>query len=202
MNIRRLTTFDKSDFAWSYIAIALAGLGVLVFAVLKPIVAWLRGAPLELDVLLPDGAPLDIETVSEVTAVGHVASLALADAPTTTWLLRIGLGLLFTAAVVAVLVLLFRFMHSIDADSPFTAANVRRLQFMAGILLIGPILAFWIQALWNGHLLSLAFGIELTWVSRIDNAYYAIFGFGTLLACIAEVFRRGLTLEDDVDGLV
>lgn len=148
------------------------------------------------------GAPLDADTVAGATALAQTAAVTLTDVPIATWLARIGLGLLLSLAVLTVLYLLYRFMRSIDAGTPFTIANVRRLQIMAGIMLLGPVLAFWIQTFWNGHLLALAFGIEHTWAGRFDNLYIAICGFGTLLACIAGVFRQGLILEDDVEGLV
>lgn len=198
----KLPTFGKSDFSWSYLAIALGGLAVAVFAVIKPLVLWLGGQSLEAEVRLLEGAPLDLDATAGTTLVGHLASAILTDASTATWLARIGLGLLLTLAVLAVLFLLLRFMRSVAAGDAFTAANVRRLRAMAAILFLGPVIGSWAQAFWNGHLLSVVFDIENTWVVHFDHFHFTILGFGALLACVAEVFRHGVQLEDDTEGLV
>lgn len=198
----RRQTFDKADFEWSYLAIGLGALATLLFAVIIPVINWLSGATFTSQLLVFDYLPVNAELQQDVRLDADTLLVELPHASTATWLAQIGRGVLFTVVVLAVLHHLWRFMRSVAEGSPFTETNVRRLQIMAWILIIAPMVGLLVEAVYNGHLLSLAFEHGFTWVVNISNATYVVAGFGVLLALIAEVFRRGVRLEGDVDGLV
>lgn len=198
----RALTFDESDFQWSYLALGLASLASVLFAVALPAVAWLRGEPLVARVLSPADADVAVSAADGASVTTDTLTVHLADAPAGAWLATIGLGALFTAVVWVVLYQLWRLLRAVADGSPFTQANVVRLRVMAWALMLTPVVALVLTAFYHSYLLSLALGEGSAWVLRVPNSTYVIVGFGILLALIAEVFRRGVQLEDDVEGLV
>ncbi len=193
--------FDKQDYQWSYLAIVLAGIVVAAFAVILPLADWARGVPMSIWAVLGEPERLG-GTADGVSAASDVVQLKITDAPASAWLGQIGLGLLFTAAVFTGLVLLWRFMRSVEHGSPFVRANVRRLRGMGAILLFAPVLGSVLQGLLNAHVLGLAFENGHRWTFMLGYQTMALMGLGVVLICIAEVFGRGITLEEDVEGLV
>lgn len=193
--------FDRQDYAWSYVAIIAAGIVAGLFALILPLIDWARGLPLTLRVVL--GGPESVDgAVDGVRATSDVVDLEFASAPTSAWLGQIGLGLLFTITVCVGLILLWRFMKSVEHGSPFTRVNVSRLRWMGAILLFAPLIAAVIQGLFSAYILGLAFEADQRLNFYLGYQTMALMGLGVVLICIAEVFWRGIVLEEDVEGLV
>lgn len=102
--------------------------------------------------------------------------------------------------VAAVLWLILRMLRSARRGDPFTPANLRRMQGLAVLVGVGGTLVAWSGTLLDRWLLENSAVAPI-----VANGYY--FSFvplvgGLLIAALAEVWRRGIQLRDDVEGLV
>lgn len=199
--MKKLLTFDKQDYGWSYLAMVLAAIAVSAIAVVLPLIDWVRGVPLSTSAVLFDPQPVD-GAADGASAATDVVQVEISDAPASAWFGHVGLGLLFALAVFIFLALLWRFMRSLEHGTPFTGTNVTRLRAMGAILLFAPVLDSILRGLLNRHILDIAFGQRPAWSFQMPYQTMAMMGLGVVLLCIAEVFRRGVELEEDVEGLV
>ena len=191
--------FDRSD-RW--------GLGILLglvvvltsFAgVVVPIQRWGAG----------DGIPLPFlsdVTVPELDAVGTSYGAAaydvtLADPTVAQRLLDLAPGLLTVALLATGSLLIVAVMRTIAAGDPFVARNVRRLRQLAAVLLVGPFFTFFLSMSAHGALLGDVDLGGLPLSAHLDIPW-AWFIAGLVVALLAEAFKTGSRLRDDVDGLV
>lgn len=191
--------FDRSD-RW--------GLGILLglvvvltsFAgIVVPLQRWAAG----------DGIPLPFiseVTVPELDAIGTTYGQAgyevtLADPSVAQRLLELAPGLLTVLLIATGCALIVAVMRTIAAGDPFVARNVRRLRQLAALLLVGPFFTSFLSISAHGALLGDVDlgGLPLT--AHLDMPW-AWFIAGLVVALLAEAFKTGSRLRDDVDGLV
>lgn len=196
---RDLLAFDRAD-RW-----ALAVLLVLVVAlsavagVVVPVLRWVGG----------EGIPLPFlseVTVPALDAVGTRYGIAeypvtLAEPSTAQRLLDLTPGVLVVLLLAAGCWLVVAVMRTIAAGDPFAAPNVTRLRAIAGLLTIGPFVTSFVELPFRGALLGdvdlggldPGMAIEMPWAPLVA---------GLVLALLAEAFKTGRRLRDDVEGLV
>ncbi len=191
--------FDRSD-RWGLVGLlgllaTVAVVGGLVFPVLR----WVEGSPVPTEVFSP-------------VVVPSLDAAGLEHGPGTYELLVpvSGAGLRVLSLLPGVLVavgallgcwLLLRVMRSIAVGDPFAPANVARLRGLAALLVFGSALVFFSEMAVTGALLG---SVDL---GGLDPGFHLDFPWGPLLAgmvvaLLAEAFKGGSRLRDDVDGLV
>jgi hypothetical protein len=196
---RDLLAFDRAD-RWALAAL----LGVVVAlsaaaGVVVPVLRWVRG----------EGIPLPFlseVTVPALDAVGTRYGAAeyavtLAGPSTGQRLLDLVPGVLVVLLLAAGSWLVVAVMRTIAAGDPFAAANVGRLRAIAGLLAIGPFVTAFVELPFRGALLGdvdlggldPGMAIEMPWAPLVA---------GLVLALLAEAFKTGRRLRDDVEGLV
>ena len=191
--------FDRSDRWGLGILLALVVLGALVADVVVPLVRWGAG----------DGIPLPFlsdVTVPELDAVGTTYGVAsydvtLADPTVGQRLLDLAPGVLAVGLVATGCALILAVMRSIAAGDPFIAGNVRRMRQLAALLLVGPFVTFFLSMSAHGALLGDVNVGSLPFTAHLDIPW-AWFIAGMVVALLAEAFKAGSGLRDDVDGLV
>ncbi|CAL9574168.1 hypothetical protein SUDANB121_04928 [Nocardiopsis dassonvillei] len=212
----------KSPFRWSradsLVLRVLLG-GFLAFQAVRAIVLllWIPGAlpagTLGLNALrhwLPadtDPLPAPVTVTGEASAhTGQDLVLVFHDPTPAERLLLAVPDLLGVAAMVLVAFLLLRMAGTLSAGDPFVPANVRRLYAIALTVITGALSVPFAKA-FAGMLLQdrvveseapVLFAFEVTF----GGATGALLLAGFLLVGLAEVFRRGTRMRDDVRGLV
>jgi hypothetical protein len=110
------------------------------------------------------------------------------------------LGVLFAAIVwmLRKIVLTAVGTETSDGD-PFIEANVHRLRIIGLLLLVTPLVSSWAQMA-GIELVSRSLPKDL--VAPVFDIPFSYFGLGLLLFVLAEVFKIGVRLRQDVEGLV
>lgn len=200
-------TFGRWDFMLAYVLMVLAMAVVAVFEVVLPAAAWWGSRALDVRLEAGWAAEGDLPPVklgpggTRVTVTDGIAHVT--DAPA--WLLSIELarGVALLVLMGVVLFLLARIMRTVKHGSPFLLENVRRLKLMGRILVMSPILMLSVDGTFNASIYRhVTGGDSVLGLWGADALPIALFAFGVMLECIAEVFRRGVALEGDVEGLV
>lgn len=195
----RWLTFDRSDRIGLVIMlwlVAVAAVGTLVVA---PLVAWVRGATLPVPLLSEIVVP-------ELDSAGLGHSLAgydvLLENPSVGQrLLVLVPGLALAAVVVACVVLCLRVVRAIGSGDPFATGQVGRLRAIAALLAFGvPVIELGRAAL-SGLVLSPVDLGGLDPVIELTIPWLPIV-VGLCVALVAEAFRAGAALREDVEGLV
>jgi hypothetical protein len=91
-----------------------------------------------------------------------------------------------------------------SAGDPFIRPNVRRLRTIAILFLVWPLISSW-STIANSELISRAVSRvpAATTVLEYDTSpMFVFFGAGILVLVLAEVFKAGIQLREDVEGLV
>lgn len=155
----------------------------------------------------PDTVP-DVElSVDDVTiAAEPTMTLVFEDPSTVERLMLVLPALLGQAAALAVLYLVLRVIRSQGKGDPFVPANVRRVHTIAFTIILASILVPTARGLAGLFLQDgvvpaegmVLVAFELT----LGSAPLVGLLAGLVLAALAEVFRRGTRMRDDVDGLV
>ncbi len=109
------------------------------------------------------------------------------------------LGLVVGAAAL----LLVPVVGSISAGEPFRRGNARRLAVLAGVVLVHGVVAPLLPAAATSSVLHRT-GLSELEVFEPDGATFGLLPFVVVvgLLVLAEAFRRGEQLADDVEGLV
>lgn len=196
---RDLLTFDRSD-RWALgIALALVVTFVTVLNVVLPVLRWIddKGIPIPF---------VSAVTVPELDAVSTRYSAAdylvtLEDPTTTQRVLDLVPGVLLVLIVVAGCWLVVSVMRTIAAGDPFADANVRRLRVLAGLLIIGPFLVFFLALPFQGALLAHVDLGGLGPSMRLDVPWPPLVA-GFVVALLGEAFKAGSRMRADVEGLV
>lgn len=196
---RDLLAFDRAD-RWALgVVLVIVVVLTAVANVVLPVLRWV-GA---------DGIPLPFLSgvlVPKLDAVGTTYGAAdylvtLAEPSPAQRLLDLVPGVLAVVMVATGCWLVVAVMRTIATGDPFTTANVRRLRLLAGVLVIGPMILFAVTLPVHGVLLSTvdlggldpSVQLEVPWAPVVA---------GFVVALLAEAFKVGSRLRDDVDGLV
>lgn len=198
--------FRSARSAW-LVAIVVLGLVVLP-AVVWLVLAGVRVATGELEVAMESMISVE-ESVSLPAAwevAGHLpVRVKIADPPLSQFLLVVGSHVADFGLVVTVLWLIQKIAGSIRQGDPFNPANVRRLRWVGTLLVIGYPLAVIIGGLFTNWFFSNEHSPPLPPDSLVIG--FPIISVGALLGglctlVLAEVFRYGLRLREDVEGTV
>ncbi|WP_116244432.1 DUF2975 domain-containing protein [Nocardiopsis sp. FIRDI 009] len=110
------------------------------------------------------------------------------------------------AATLLVLVTLLRMARTLAQGDPFVPANVRRMYVVAATVAVGSLAVPLVRVLTEAELQSRALdpdGLVLVESTvGLGEVPFPLLLVGFALAALAEVFRRGTRLRDDVEGLV
>ncbi|WP_150242579.1 DUF2975 domain-containing protein [Nocardiopsis quinghaiensis] len=159
---------------------------------------------------LPAGTPapaVEVPARGDVTVEGAERMvITFHDPSQAERLLLVAPSLLTVLAIGLVTYLLLRMAMTLDRGDPFTPANVRRMFAIALTVIAGSILVPVVEAVVGAELGSRAvepdapvfFALTL----GLEGGVVPLLLVGLVLAALAEVFRRGTRLREDVEGLV
>lgn len=196
---RDVLAFDRWD------GMALRGMLWLIVVlgvganVVQPVVAWLRGESLSVSY------PGEI-TVPELDRVGTAYNNGVYDvvvANPTLWQRVVDLapGVLMSLLIVGVVVLLQRVMRNIVAGEPFASGQVGRLRLVALLLGLGVPVVLAAEFVAGGVLLEAVDLGGMNIIAALDFPWLML-AAGMVIALLAEAFKSGAALRDDVSGLV
>lgn len=155
----------------------------------------------------PETVPSVEPMVDDVTlAAEPTMTLVFEDPDALERLMLVLPTLLVQAAALVVLFLVLRVVRSLGQGDPFVPANVRRLYTIALTTILAAILvptadAFAGLFLQHGVVPQDGMVLASFTLSPRSAPLVALLA-GLLLAALAEVFRRGTRMRDDVEGLV
>lgn len=194
-------TFDRADYVGTKIFLGIAVIGSVLFDLGGPVVGAVTNAPLAVSyttkvrsgIELPRGATHDGEAT---------VKMLLSDATLGERLMQALPELLTAGMTIAVAWMLFQLLRTTQAKDPFTRRNVGRINTIALVIGIGGVLVQFVQGIADFAIQTMG-----RLPDRSDLTY--VFTFTPLplvvmlvIALIGEVFRRGVQLRDDVEGLV
>ncbi|MFT4011644.1 MAG: DUF2975 domain-containing protein [Nocardioidaceae bacterium] len=206
--VRGRPLWDRTDYLSLQAAIAFAALIVTAVSVGLPLWDWARGNPVYGIIETP---AISHELPASLAAARPGASLTwdgviqaeVADPSAALRLVNLIPGLLLSIAVIVVAAILYRLVVAARAGRPFVPAAVRDLRIVAVVIFAASVLIPVASAYAGSRLhtaaiaddalfsVSASFGLNLAWI-----------GLAMLVFVLAEVFRIGQRLADDVDGLV
>lgn len=196
---RDLWRFDRSD-RWGLTALlGLVVAGAVVAEVVGPVVGWATGDPVSVATVGPVVVPaLDAAGTSYT---GGEYAVQVTDVAGWQRLLDLVPGLLLTAVVAVGCWLVWRVMRDVAAGDAFHPRNVTRLRGLAVLVAVGVPTVWFARISIDLALLSsadLGSGgpgvlLEIPWLPVL---------VGSVLALLAEAFRAGSRLREDVEGLV
>ena len=191
--------FDRYD-RWGLVfLLGAVALGAVLAWVVQPVADWVTGAPL---------TPGVVSTVTvpplDAAGIGYgPASYAVdvVDPSAGHRLLDLVPGVLGSVLVVLACWCIVLLLRTVAAGDPFDPVNVVRLRVVAAVLVLGVPVVDVLQSLVNAVLLGgldlgaleLPFRLDIPWVPMLA---------GLVVAMLAEAFKAGSRLRDDVDGLV
>lgn len=192
----------RGDYWLVRVLAILVAAGIVGYNLIAPLMSWLTNGP----VIWSAGLVDDVTAPSTTPGVdGRYDRIAWTihhpDAAQ-----RIGSflpGLLATAAVVVCCVALWRLLRRAQAGTPFTPASVRALRTLGITVVAWAILAPPVTALASVLVVvGAAEGVAWFFTTADIASWIAVCVAGLLMVVIADVFRRGIQLEADVEGLV
>jgi hypothetical protein len=172
---------------------------VLALDVIVPVLAGVAGEPIRTRV----HADVTLEGLAAGVTVANPAEVLVVIAePTLSQRVLVGLpGVLVAVAVLLVVRLLLGLLGDLR-DEPFTTRNVRRLRGVALVVGAGAIGVSLVEAVCDFVLAdpgALGEGTRRVFELSLPFAFLAVM---LVIGAIAEAFRHGVQLRDDVDGLV
>ena len=193
--------FDRADYLATKIILGIAVVGSVLFGLGGPVVDAATNAPLPVSyttkvtsgIELPRGATHDGNATMD---------LLLKDPTLGERLVQALPEFLVAALTIAVAWLLFRLLRSTQAGEPFTKRNVRRINTIALIVGLGGVMGQLAQAIADNAIQTtgrLPDRVDLTLGATFTPLPLVVM---LVIALIGEVFRRGVQLRDDVEGLV
>lgn len=196
---RDVLAFDRSD-RWGLVGLLLAvSLAACWAWLVSPVVAWAEGEAIPLELTSRVSVP-------ELDAAGLRHGLAtydvLLDDPTPGQrLLALAPGILHLVIVVAVCWLVWGLLRSVGAGDPFQPRNVTRLRLVAALLVLGTAVAFFLEMSTRGALTATLGTVDLEPAVFLGLPWMPMVA-GMVVALLAEAFRTGSRLRDDVEGLI
>lgn len=194
---RDVLAFDRYD-RWGLAALlGLVAVGAVATTVVRPLVGWAQegdvSVPLISDIEVPalDGTglrhgPGDYDVIIQDPTVGQRVLDLL---PGLGWLVLVVVGCWIVLKV----------MGDIGRGDPFQPRNVRRMRALAVLLVIGwPVLAA-LQAMAS---FAITTDLGLGDLGQTFTFPFLPMLVGLVVALLAEAFKAGSRLRDDVDGLV
>lgn len=192
--------FDRLDRVGLRAVLWVVGLLSVVEGVVAPLVNWVTTGPLE-GVVQADVAVRGMVTGASVDNPIAVP-VTLAD-PTAGQRVFTALpGLLTAAAVLLVVWLLDRLLRDLGSGDPFTKRNVRRLNLIALTVGLGSAVVTGANVIADLMLSDSVLTDEVVTRAFAVQLPFGFLGVMLVVAAIAEAFRHGVRLRDDVDGLV
>jgi hypothetical protein len=193
--------FGRADFIAAKILLGVAVVGAVLFGLAGPILGTVNSTPLKISYTTTVGTGIELPRGATPDGTATMV-LLLKDATLVERLGQALPGLLVVAMTTAVAWLLLQLLRSTQAQEPFTRQNVMRINKIALIVGFGGVL-------WQ--LASAVADNAIYATDRLPRLAYlpfeATFSLFPLLAMfvialIAEAFRRGVVLRDDVEGLI
>jgi hypothetical protein len=194
--------FDRRDFAMTRVALVAVAALYPLLSLTPPLIGWVRGEPLALiGHTTTPGPPVDEAPTPGVEARYTDEVLwTIADPTVGQRLAALLPALLVTVLLGAGCLVLWRLVTVTQRGEPFDATAVRQLRALGLLVMAYGVLhpflpsAVTLVVFWSERTPSVAATLEL----------FSLFPFvvGTLILVVAEVFRIGLGLREDVEGLV
>ncbi len=196
--------FDRWDYGATK-ALLVAGLVAIPLLVVGlPLLSWVNGDALVWTTLLDDRTVVTgpeprggVEAVWDGSAVVTIAS-----ASTALRLLTLLPSLMVAAAVGVTTWSLLSLVRRIQRGESFTSTTVTRLRIVGFTLLLAPWLVQAFAGLADAAVLERAFGSQVPFSIMVDGGSLVVSALGLAVGAMAEAFRQGVLLRDDVDGLV
>ena len=193
--------FGRADYLGTKIILGIAVVGSVLFGLGGPVVAATTNAPLA--VSYRTTVPKDIELPRGASHAGEATmEMLINDATLGERLTQALPELLVAGLTIAVAWMLYQLLRSTQAREPFTRRNVQRINTIALVIGLGWILVQFAQGVADN-------AIQTTGRLPDRGGLTFVFTFTPLplvvmlvIALIGEVFRRGVELRDDVEGLV
>lgn len=194
---------DRSDWIGTQVLLALVLAACLGAYLLPAVASWLSGDPLVVESQVPQTAPVpDLQPLggASVAYDGHVR-WTLPGATTGQWLLSLLPVVLTSGLVVAGTVLVWRLARRVRRQDPFGPAALRAVRGLALLVLAYGLLIPVIR-------LAVTFVVLAPVQARPELSVTVLpwqaapLVIGWLLLVLAEAYRHGERLRDDVTGLV
>jgi hypothetical protein len=191
--------FDRSDRIGLVALLVAVVLGAAVTCLVVPVVSWVRGTALS----VPFTSAVEVPGLDGTGLRWRAASydLLVDDPSTRQRLLDLLPGLGYLAVVAAACWLVLRIIGDIGREDPFPPHNVRRLRVLAALLAFGWPVVFFAEATCRFTILT---GLDLGDLGPRTSFTVPVLVVvaGVALALLAEAFKAGSRLRDDVEGLV
>ena len=195
--------FDDTDFKLTKLIAVGVTAAAAVITIVAPIVQWATGQPLVVGLEGVAEGAVDGARPGVTLTHGAAFIAEFANPSAGQWLASLVPNVIFTALMAVVTWLLWGLLDGVRDGRPFTHANVGRLRAIAIVIIAGAAMLFVAQGLVNGYLHSSAVeGASVVFLNDSSASDLLLPGVGFLLAALAQAFRRGVELEEDVEGLV
>lgn len=197
----KTTWFSRGDYLGTKVLLLLSGVLYAALALVPRLVDWASGSALVVHgATSAPGPVIDEPTPGVVGRYTDQAEWVVAE-PTTAQRLVALLPSLVTAVLLAgALVILWRLVATTQRGVPFDRRSVASLRVLGALVLAYGLVdvfappAVLLAVFWSGAGPSIAYTLDLT------TGFPFVIGF--LVLVLAESFRVGLRLRDDVEGLV
>ncbi|MFL6079024.1 MAG: DUF2975 domain-containing protein [Ornithinibacter sp.] len=196
---RDVLAFDRFDRWGLVVLLGAVALGAILAGVVEPLAGWATGAPLTPQVVSAVTVPpLDAAGVGYGEAAYAVDAV---DPGAAQRLVALVPGILLAVLVVLSCWCIVLLLRTVASGDPFDPANVTRLRIIAGALVVGAPVGYLLQLVSDAVVLGgldlggldLTFTLDIPWLPMVA---------GLVVAMLAEAFKAGSRLRDDVDGLV
>ena len=198
-----LTRWTRSDYVISRVVLIAIAIAVPVASVGVVLWDWARGNPMTAPVRVDDTAPLPESLLTarsgarlewDGTALAH-----LADPGTGVRVSALLAALVVAAVAVLSCLVLLRLLRQAQAGEPFGPGVQRGLRMLALLMLAAGLLWPTLSAFAAAEVIRAATDASVSPSLEINFIWV---GVALLLLFLAEVFRIGARMADDVEGLV
>lgn len=191
--------FDRADRLGLTILLWVVAALVSLGGIVLPLALWVTGR----SVPVPFTSEVDVPELDRVgTAYGPAQyDVEITDLSALDRLLTFLPGLVLVALVVAGALIMQRIARDVGRGTPFVSGQVRRLRILALLLVVGAPVLQVVELVTTSALLS---GADL---GGLPASVWFDFPIGPMLlglflALLAEAFRHGDRLEDDLEGVI
>ncbi len=191
--------FARSDRWGLTVLLGLVALGTATAQLVAPLLDWAHGDP----IAVPYVSAVNVPAL-DATGVAHgegTYDVAVPDPGVAVRLADLAPGVLLTVLVAGGCWLVLRLMRDVAAGDPFRRANVTRLRILAVLVAVGLPTVWFTRAPVDLALLG-TLDLGSGGPAVVVDVPWAPVVVGTVVALVAEAFRAGTRLRDDVEGLV